>query len=283
MKLSNIRPTPMSVLEKQLAKFETLEDDSQRSHYCYELLRQSGYTFDEIKTHEIDGNPDDVLYVNKDGATNKTIVVGAHFDKVEGTSKGVLDNASGTLQVINLAKLLKNVKTSYSYTFALFGGEEDGLDGSEEYLEKLTSQKKENIKLMINIDCVGRKSTCYYGNKSDDILESILEGSAKDVGMNILNSKMPWYYSSDFASFSSKDIPVIAIGSDGIDGIIHNSNDNMSAIDMKEYYNVQLLMLDFIKKLELNPEIKLQEAERNPGCLPGIVVGLLYGAYKILG
>lgn len=263
MGIENVTHVSRDEVIRQLRKFEDLEDDSQRSHYCYELLRQAGYSFEDIKTHEIKNNPDDVIYVYKKGhleeerfgaAYRRIVVIGAHFD-AKPNSLGILDNASGTVQVISLAKTFRDVPTKYSYVFALFGGEEDGLKGSESFLHNFPGQ--DHIKFMLNIDCVGR-NTCYHGNKSDDKLEELLARAGKDVGHKIRNADMSDKFSSDYASFSRNNIPVLALGTSNLlEGVIHSPNDRLSAINVNEFYALHHVLVRFVQNVEAEHALDL--------------------------
>lgn len=63
-------------------------------------------------------------------SSDKYVIVGAHRDSVFG-AEGVNDNLSGTVNVLAIAKALKNIPTDYNVIFALWAAEEDGLIGSK--------------------------------------------------------------------------------------------------------------------------------------------------------
>jgi hypothetical protein len=67
---------------------------------------------------------------------NEWIVVGAHFDNAVGNRRdgeGAYDDGSGTALVVELAKVLAQVKTKRTFVFCGWGGEEEGLIGSERW------------------------------------------------------------------------------------------------------------------------------------------------------
>lgn len=93
---------------------------------------------------------------------NEPVIIGAHYDHI-GNSKavdgdnianGANDNASGTVAVMQLAKILNNTKPKRSILFVLFDAEEKGLLGSKYLAEKL---KSEDVKpyVIFNIEMVG--------------------------------------------------------------------------------------------------------------------------------
>ena len=62
--------------------------------------------------------------------SDKYVIVGAHRDSLFG-AEGVNDNLSGTVNVLAIAKALKDIPTDCNVIFALWAAEEDGLIGSK--------------------------------------------------------------------------------------------------------------------------------------------------------
>lgn len=62
--------------------------------------------------------------------SDKYVIIGAHRDSLFG-AEGVNDNLSGTVNVLAIAKALRNIPTDYNVVFALWAAEEDGLIGSK--------------------------------------------------------------------------------------------------------------------------------------------------------
>ena len=97
------------------------------------------------------------------------IAIGAHMDHLgmgerhsmagaEGRGQihpGADDNASGTAMVVELARQLKQAKPKRSILVLHFGGEEEGLLGSQYWVQHPT-QPLEFVKFMLNFDMVGR-------------------------------------------------------------------------------------------------------------------------------
>ncbi|UCS95233.1 M20/M25/M40 family metallo-hydrolase [Echinicola marina] len=97
------------------------------------------------------------------------IVVGAHYDHLghggpsskkpesDEIHPGADDNASGTSALLEIAHKMAGNRfmLSRSVIFVAFGAEEQGLLGSKHFVEHLPVPK-ESVKLMINMDMVGR-------------------------------------------------------------------------------------------------------------------------------
>lgn len=86
----------------------------------------------------------------------KTVVFSAHYDSTTG-SIGALDNASGTVAVLEMAKLIRNEKLNYNVRIIFFSSEEYSFHGSRSYLNSLSSDELANIYGCFNVDMVGSK------------------------------------------------------------------------------------------------------------------------------
>ncbi|WP_394775677.1 M20/M25/M40 family metallo-hydrolase [Flavobacterium sp.] len=105
---------------------------------------------------------------------NEFIVIGAHYDhwgwggKGSGSKKkeviaihnGADDNASGVSALLCMAEEVSKsgIKLKRSVIFVSFSGEEEGLLGSKYFVNHLPV-KKEAVKVMLNMDMVGRLNT----------------------------------------------------------------------------------------------------------------------------
>lgn len=87
---------------------------------------------------------------SKGGDKNHTVVVDAHLDAIFGA--GMLDNASGSATILDIAQLLKNVNPTNHLRFIWFGGEELGLLGSQYYVNNLTSTERSHIGYDLDAD-----------------------------------------------------------------------------------------------------------------------------------
>jgi hypothetical protein len=100
----------------------------------------------------IDPNRDDynVIAESKGGDKNSVLVVDAHLDAIYGA--GMLDNASGSATILDIAEKMKNVTPRNKLRFIWFGGEELGLLGSAYYVNNLTSSERSHISYDLDAD-----------------------------------------------------------------------------------------------------------------------------------
>src|SRR5581483_316511 len=150
------------------------------------------------------------------------IVVGAHFDHLGYSTDGALDpdvhalrlgaddNASGTAAVMELARIFARHPAKRSIIFADFSGEEEGLLGSEYFVEH-SPVPLDSIDAMVNFDMVGRlraDKLIVYGVATATEMRALLD-SANAVAPLQITAQGDGFGPSDQSSFYAKDIPVL--------------------------------------------------------------------------
>ncbi|MDR2146338.1 MAG: M20/M25/M40 family metallo-hydrolase [Tannerella sp.] len=187
------------------------------------------------------------------------IIVGAHYDHVgmdtyptitgdtTTINYGADDNASGTAGVMELAeKLVSADKQKRSILFVLFGAEEQGgLPGSK-YFSENSPVPLDKIKLMINLDMIGRmdslKNTYIYTDTQNSMLLKKAGSAYPDILLNIDTKNKG---KSDHLSFSSKSIP-IAYFTTGTHSEYHTPKDKTNTINFEGQKQLLDLIYDFI-------------------------------------
>jgi hypothetical protein len=91
-----------------------------------------------------------VIADSKGGDPNNILVIDAHLDAIFGA--GMLDNASGSATILDIAQQLKNTNTRNKLRFIWFGGEELGLLGSDYYVNTLPANELAKIKFDLDAD-----------------------------------------------------------------------------------------------------------------------------------
>ena len=91
-----------------------------------------------------------VIAESKGGDKNHVVVVDAHLDAIYGA--GMLDNASGSTTILDIAQQMKNVIPRNKLRFIWFGGEEIGLLGSSYYVNSLSSEQLSHIGYDLDAD-----------------------------------------------------------------------------------------------------------------------------------
>lgn len=99
--------------------------------YEVEVLRYAGGNVGPLNL-----GPDSLSSVvaYKAGSSDRILAFGGHFDVVEQTRDGAFDNTAGTVATMAMAQAFQNVTTEHTLVFGLWGGEEDGILGSQAWL-----------------------------------------------------------------------------------------------------------------------------------------------------
>lgn len=167
------------------------------------------------------------------------LVIGGHFDHT-GRHMGLLfpgadDNASGSAVVMEIAEAFSKLgrKPKRSVVFALFGGEEMGLQGSTYFVEHPPSVFS-RTHAMFNFDMTGEGdgTGCALGPDSPE-LKRCLEQADRHVGT--LRStgviRGVGVRSSDFAPFFLQGIPCVSFHSNGPHLHYHRTGDSIHRIN----------------------------------------------------
>jgi aminopeptidase N len=144
------------------------------------------------------------------------VVVGAHYDHIGRDAKGNVypgadDNASGVAALCEIARALgAGPARERSIVFVAFSGEEEGLLGSQWYVEH-PALPLESAIAMINLDTVGRmegRQLLILSAFSALELPDALRGINLEYGFDLaIPEKSP--FGSDQISFLSKGVPAV--------------------------------------------------------------------------
>lgn len=159
-------------------------------------------------------------------AKKEVIVIGAHYDHLGRGGSGSLaqrsgeihhgadDNASGTAGMLELARLFTSQRPRPKRTivFIGFGGEEEGLLGSNYYVNHPISPLTNTV-AMINMDMIGRmkdgKLVIGGVGTAKEWRDIIAKGTADANRSFSLTLNEDGYGPSDHSSFYGKQVPVL--------------------------------------------------------------------------
>jgi len=170
------------------------------------LFKKMGASDNDLKVENFDKVQN--LTVTKKGKTNETIIVGAHYDKVnEGC--GAIDNWTGLVIVANLYGTLRQYQTEKTYIFVAFGNEEKGLVGSEAMAKSIPKENRPQYCSMVNFDSFGFNYPQVLSNASSPKMTKFAKDLAKEVNMPFSEASLAGTADADSTSFVSKNIPAI--------------------------------------------------------------------------
>jgi hypothetical protein len=123
-------------------------------------LNEFGYdsvlidSFTTTLDNELESVQNIIAYKTGTDLPHHQIIVGAHRDSYPEESPGVDDNGSGTVAVLEVARILKDIDTRMTIVFALFDAEEQGMYGSQYYADR-AHYAGDSIVFMLNMDMIG--------------------------------------------------------------------------------------------------------------------------------
>jgi len=193
------------------------------------------------------------LIITKTGTIypNTYVIICGHYDTVAGV--GASDNGSGTAILLEAARILKDIPTEYSIKFIHFSGEEQGLLGSNHYVNNVVFQnnvRQLNLRVVFNIDQVGGQ----LGNINNTITcESDQSGQASNNAASLtftqqlatctslyspLQTTMSNAYASDYIPFENKGDIITGFYETIESNNEHTINDTFANLDPVYVFNV---------------------------------------------
>ncbi len=199
---------------------------------------------------------------NRDGI-RKLVLVTAHLDSinirdgVNAPAPGADDNASGAAGVLEIARVLAEYSPKHDLRLILFGGEEEGLYGSRQYVSRLPKEERTRISAVINMDMVATLNTASPSvllegaPVSRSLIKELAEAAATYTSLTIQTSETP--FNSDHVPFIDELIPAVLTieGTDSSNTNIHTANDTLDHINYE-------LALDILR-MNLAVTLKLLE------------------------
>lgn len=168
------------------------------------------------------GSPNVIAQLNGTTDPNKIIIICGHYDAARSGYPAADDNGSGTSGNLEIARILSKQKFKNTIRFVLFSGEENGLLGSKDYAQSVSS-KNENIISVFNLDMISylKPGDPLYLDVCYDAQSSSLYNTYVNIAdqylpnLSICDSKnSPWKNSSDHKSFWDKNYPALYFGDD---------------------------------------------------------------------
>ncbi|MFT5847513.1 M28 family peptidase [Psychroserpens sp.] len=209
-----------------------------------------GFTDVELQPFTYSAGTSNNIIVTKTGSLypNTFLIIDAHYDTINGP--GTNDNGTGTVLLLELARLLKDVETEYSIKFIHFSGEEDGLIGSNYYVTNTVIPQNLDIRLVFNIDEVGGVN----GMTNDtvvcerDLTNPSSNNAASNAATNSLAILIELYsnldteisnaFASDYVPFENNGEVITGLYESNVSPVNHTINDNLANMDVPYAYEV---------------------------------------------
>jgi len=154
---------------------------------------------------------------------NDVYLIGGHYDSTSGSAAtnapGAEDNASGTAGTLEMARILAQYPPQATVRFVTFAGEEQGLVGSQAYVNSLSANERARIKGAFIMDMIGYKSAAYPTNVlletsstvpgAVSLVTTLSQNAQTYTTLNVTVSYDPW--GSDHVPFLNANMAAILL------------------------------------------------------------------------
>jgi aminopeptidase-like protein len=244
--------TAREVVESRLGKYGG--DDRRREAELRQMFADAGCDSEHLSEQPVKGELPNVVCVLP-GRSDRTIIVGAHFDHIS-EGDGVVDNWSGASLLPSLYEALKIAPREHSYVFIGFSAEEKFEVGSRFYVKHMTQQQVSSTAAMVNMDTLGLSPTKVWASHADKGLVNALFYLADQLKMPVSVINVDAVGSSDSEQFAARKIPSITIHSLTQQTfnahILHTSKDKISEMRLDDYYESYHLIMAYLAFLDQN-------------------------------
>jgi Peptidase family M28 len=234
---------------KELVAFPTRHSTSASFTKASTLVRRKlndlGYKT-RLQTITVNGKKSRNVIADKAGLGPKSrgvVLATAHLDSVnlaDGASApapGADDNGSGSAGVLEIALAFAQHRGVHDLRLILFGGEEQGLFGSKQYVASLKPKERSRIRAVVNMDMISNlnseaKTVLLEGSPlSQSIIDGLAAAASTYTGLTVETSLNP--FASDHVPFLDAKIPAVLTieGADSANSDIHSANDTMDKLE----------------------------------------------------
>lgn len=166
-----------------------------------------------------------ILRIDGSQRADEILTVSAHYDSVP-EGPGAYDNMAGAAIVMELCRYFSVHRPRRTIEFLWFGGEEKGLYGSLNYVER-HSEELASHRFNMNVDLAGQTiGGTVIGVTGNPEICQILSAYAHEAGMGVSLKHQIW--GSDSNSFAWKGVPAMTLNRDGFG--MHTRHDTAALI-----------------------------------------------------
>lgn len=237
--------TTLNHLVSYLTRYSTSSHYTDAATWCRGQLEAMGYTT-RVESISVGSNTSHNIIAEKLGGgsgSRDLVLVVAHLDSINSSggpnasAPGADDNASGSASLLKIAQVMKNHTSIHDLRLVLFGGEEQGLYGSQQYVASLSASERARIQAVVNIDMIATLNTSVLtvllegGAVSQTVINNLADMAETYSSLTVQTSLSP--YASDHVPFIDAGLPAVLTieGTDSANSNIHSENDTIDHID----------------------------------------------------
>lgn len=233
------------------------------AEWAVDQLQSFGYQVEQQPINVGSGRSSNVVadHRGSESGARKLMLITAHLDSINirdgmnAPAPGADDNASGAAGILEIARVLSEHSAKHDLRLILFGGEEQGLHGSIQYVNELPENERTRIAAVINMDMVATLNTEHRAvllegaPVSRDLMRELAEAAATHTSLIVQMSENP--FNSDHVPFIDKHIPAVLTieGTDSSNRNVHTINDTLHHIDYELALDILRMNLAVASKL----------------------------------
>jgi subtilisin-like proprotein convertase family protein len=216
-------------------------NNSKAADFIFDKFTEYGYA---PEVHTFSNGRGENIIATKTGTKypDKEFIICGHYDNMPSGSvaPGADDNASGTVAVLEAARLLAPFDLEYTIRFAAWDEEEIGLVGSHAYAQRAASQGQQ-ILGVLNLDMIAWDSDndFTYSIATNTLSQSFTNDFLRTTSYYQPQLNHNYYYTtaSDHASFWQYDYPAMLAIEDWYDfnEYYHTPADDIDILNMPYY------------------------------------------------
>lgn len=227
-------------------RLSTSSDYTQVAGWCEGVLGGMGYATSQIPVTLRGGQNSANVVAKRQGSGGigrENVIVVAHLDSINhpggptADAPGADDNASGSAGLLTLAAACAGHEFAHDLTFILFGGEEQGLHGSTQYVASLPPAERARTRAVLNMDMIGSVNATppavllEGAALSQSLIDALATAAAQFTTLTVQSSLNP--FASDHVPFIDAEIPAVLTieGADSANDAIHTANDTLDRVD----------------------------------------------------
>ena len=195
-----------------------------------------------------------------DAGARGVVLVAAHLDSINiaggaaAKAPGADDNGSGSVGVLEIARALSKHKAAQDLRLILFGGEEEGLFGSTQYVAGLAAAERKRISAVVNMDMIATLNTAAPtvllegAPLSKSLIDGLADAASTYTKLAVQTSLKP--FNSDHVPFIDAGIPAVLTieGADSANKNVHTIGDNLSHINYALMREILRMNVAFVAK-----------------------------------
>ena len=238
--LADISQAPLQTQVQHLQDYGTRHSEYNGGYLASLWIRDTflSYGYTDVTLHDYNSWNDNVVCV-KPGTVfpDEVVVMGAHYDTISydgnNNAPGADDNGSGSVAVLEAARVLADIDFERTIIFICFSGEEEGLVGADAWAEDAADAGM-NIIGMLNLDMICYKATS--DTEDLDIIDNASSEPMSALAFDVIDAYVPELAavegyltggSSDHAAFWSHGFRAIFFFEDSgnYSPYLHTAND----------------------------------------------------------